>query len=383
LLSRPACSRVLVALPASDGQLGSRPLSCQTSATPGFVLQFLFMRIHSPLASLTDVLIQARESAHAYRGYLRGNEHVTRAVLIDPVLRSLGWDTANPFMVEVEKPIVDSRVDYALADSNGEIRAIIEAKKLGADLTDRRVYLSIIAYAFSAKVKDVFLTDGINWHHHSEFDPTNTQPPKVLDISGDSLIDTAAYFVNVLDAARYWPLQGDVDDLTQQVRQLESDLAELRNTVSLVSTKFPEHFLYSSDKPTSAGSADTASGFVPLDQIDDATRTKPSKLQLPDGSIVPLRSWNELLRESAKATLARNPSVTVPLKDIAGRKVQLLSKIRPPKGISYLQLEYRGEPLFLYTNYDANNCIANALHMLSYFPKEQGSLKPGALYASQ
>jgi len=233
------------------------------------------MRIHSPLASLSDVLIQVRDSAHAYRGSLRGNEHVTRAVLIDPVLRSLGWDTANPFMVEVEKPIIDSRVDYALADSNGEIRAIIEAKKLGTELTDRRVYLSVITYAFSAKVKDVFLTDGIKWHHYDEFDPTNTQPPRVLDISGDSLIDTAAYFVNVLDAARYWPPQGDVDDLTQQVRQLESDLAELRNTVSWVSTKFPEHFLYASDKPTRAGPGDTPSGFVPLDQ--STTRHAPSR----------------------------------------------------------------------------------------------------------
>ncbi len=63
------------------------------------------MRIQSPLSNLSDVLAQIKDSANQYQGTLKKNEASTRAVLIDPVLRELGWDTANTYMVEVEKTL--------------------------------------------------------------------------------------------------------------------------------------------------------------------------------------------------------------------------------------------------------------------------------------
>jgi predicted type IV restriction endonuclease len=59
------------------------------------------MRIQSPLSNLSDVLIQIKDSATRYQTTLKKNEAATRAVLVDPVLRTLGWDTANTYMVEV------------------------------------------------------------------------------------------------------------------------------------------------------------------------------------------------------------------------------------------------------------------------------------------
>ena len=72
------------------------------------------MRIPSPLSDLSDVLSQIKESAIRYEATLKKNEAATRAVLIDPVLRALGWDTADTDMVEVEKTLDQPRVDYAL-----------------------------------------------------------------------------------------------------------------------------------------------------------------------------------------------------------------------------------------------------------------------------
>ncbi len=59
------------------------------------------MAIKSPLADFTTVLGQVVEAAETYKDTLRVNESSTRAVLIDPILRTLGWDTAKPFMVEL------------------------------------------------------------------------------------------------------------------------------------------------------------------------------------------------------------------------------------------------------------------------------------------
>jgi predicted type IV restriction endonuclease len=77
------------------------------------------MRFQSPLSNLCDVLSQIKESARQYRNTLTSNEAATRAVLIDPVLRALGWDTANTNMVEVEKTLrAEVRADYVLYDYN-------------------------------------------------------------------------------------------------------------------------------------------------------------------------------------------------------------------------------------------------------------------------
>ena len=73
-----------------------------------------------------------------YRSTLKKNEAATRAVLIDPVLRSLGWDTANTYMVEVEKRMDSVRADYALYDSNSAPQIIVEAKALGTDFDQKQ-----------------------------------------------------------------------------------------------------------------------------------------------------------------------------------------------------------------------------------------------------
>lgn len=63
------------------------------------------MRLQSPLSDLSEILMRVKDSADQYKPTLSGNEAATRAALIDPILRALGWDTANADMVEVEKNI--------------------------------------------------------------------------------------------------------------------------------------------------------------------------------------------------------------------------------------------------------------------------------------
>jgi hypothetical protein len=63
------------------------------------------VQFQSPLSNLCDVLGEIKGSARQYQSILTKNEASTRAVLIDPVLRALGWDTANTHMVEIEKTL--------------------------------------------------------------------------------------------------------------------------------------------------------------------------------------------------------------------------------------------------------------------------------------
>ena len=93
------------------------------------------------------------------------HEYQTRYSLIDPVLRSLGWDTTDVRQVEVEHDTPEGRVDYALLESEvGPPAIIVEAKSLGKSLHTAAVVGQLSIYADATKAKGyAILTDGDLW----------------------------------------------------------------------------------------------------------------------------------------------------------------------------------------------------------------------------
>ena len=108
--------------------------------------------------------------------YLEESETRTRQVLIDPLLKALGWDVSDPGSVElehqIEKPLAAKgyqRADYALLNARGAPMAIIEAKRLGEDLDD--ALLQAGYYAWNKKIRWVVVTDGNHWKLYDALDP--------------------------------------------------------------------------------------------------------------------------------------------------------------------------------------------------------------------
>ena len=91
-------------------------------------------------------------------------EQDTKAALIVPVLRALGWDIEDLEDVKLEyrRRSSDNPVDYALFLLR-KPRLFIEAKSLGAHLDDGKWATQILAYATVAGVEWVALTDGNEW----------------------------------------------------------------------------------------------------------------------------------------------------------------------------------------------------------------------------
>lgn len=328
------------------------------------------MRFQSPLSNLCDVLIQIKDSAKQYNATLEKNEASTRAVLIDPVLRSLGWDIANTHMVEVERTINKVRADYTLQDSNAAPRIVVEAKSLGTKLDQQDFVMSLVQYAFNFQVNDVFLTDGLIWQHFNEFQPQNLKPVKILDIVNDDPVLCAAYLVQQLDAARFWSVGQDIDALSQRIEQLESTVATLqKNMLNTIATA-PPTTMIQTGLPSNNSSFSTTINitrlkFVDLNILTDLTNKRPSHLRLPDSSVLSVKRWKDVLRECCKFVLANNNAISLPLPDRAARKVSLISTIKPAPGISYVSEQYNGKTIFIYTNYDANNSVSNAIYVLS------------------
>ena len=112
------------------------------------------------MSELSEAVGKVRRKIARYRGK-RVNEQDTKATLIQPILRALGWDVEDIEEVQREykrKPR-DKPVDYALLLLRAP-RLFIEAKALGQDLDDRRWANQIMGYASVAGVQWVVITNG-------------------------------------------------------------------------------------------------------------------------------------------------------------------------------------------------------------------------------
>lgn len=105
--------------------------------------------------------VRGRIARHQKAGI---GEQDTKAALIAPVLRALGWDLENLEDVKLEyrRRSIDNPVDYALFLLR-TARLFIEAKSLGSRLDDGKWAAQVLSYATAAGVVWVALTDGDQW----------------------------------------------------------------------------------------------------------------------------------------------------------------------------------------------------------------------------
>lgn len=121
--------------------------------------------------SLRVLVEKLRERIDNHGNALRQSEALTRYALIDPLLRELDWDTADPDLVIPEYKTDDGPADYALL-RNDEPLMIVEAKKLGTSLRDR-VLTQGLTYCQMQGTRYCSVTDGRRWEI---YDTHNTGP---------------------------------------------------------------------------------------------------------------------------------------------------------------------------------------------------------------
>lgn len=114
------------------------------------------------MSNLQDAIEQVREKIVRY-GKTKAsiNEQNTKAALIQPIMRALGWDVEDldDVHMEYKERPADKPVDYALLLLRSPC-AFVEAKALGSSLDDRKWANQIMGYASVAGVEWVVLTDG-------------------------------------------------------------------------------------------------------------------------------------------------------------------------------------------------------------------------------
>ncbi len=121
-----------------------------------------------PLDDLFTLIHELRERIDAHGAALRQSEALTRYALIDPLLRALGWNTADPALVVPEYRSGSGSADYALL-GNGKPLMMVEAKKLDTPLRD--VVGQGIQYCLIQGTAHFSVTDGRRWEIYETHRP--------------------------------------------------------------------------------------------------------------------------------------------------------------------------------------------------------------------
>ena len=111
-----------------------------------------------------------------------GNEANTKALLIEPLLAELGWDTSDLAQVEREYRVFDgTSLDYALK-IDGEPRLFVEAKAVGKPLEDKAFISQTVNYANNEGVVWCVLTNGVAYRIYKTNEPVAMEEKLLFEI---------------------------------------------------------------------------------------------------------------------------------------------------------------------------------------------------------
>lgn len=238
------------------------------------------------LDKLVNCIETLKSRIENHRNSLQASEMRTRVALIDPLLRTLGWDVADPSMVEYEafvdeKKQFKDRADYVLISSNNgqnnEKVAILEAKKLDTLLEDDQIYWQIERYAGLAGTRYSGITDGNVWRLYSRSSIKIRDHEKILDVT----INSTPNVETALKLLVLWHPNLETGDPVEAGKPiLIKPQSELATPPASIPKAIPPD----------------PSNWVPISNFKANPKSAPPQfIRTWDGSELPIKYWNEIL----------------------------------------------------------------------------------------
>lgn len=212
------------------------------------------------LDALHDVIARLQGRIAQHGELLSKSEAATRYTLIDPLLTALAWDLSDPTQVRVEYLTDRGRADYVLFAGRKKPQAVVEAKRLGADL-DPAIRQSL-SYCLVEGIKYSVVTDGERWR---AYDSHRLVPLREKLRTSFSLTDTSRA---VGEAAWLW--RGNFESGGSPVPSAPRDDSETSALTDIL----------------------RASEGTPLTELVTVSGQKPpSSIVFPDMTAKPIGKW--------------------------------------------------------------------------------------------
>ena len=245
--------------------------------------------IASEIANLSRRIVQNRSAVSA-------SETATRNQLIEPLMRVLGWDAADPDLVVPEYSVGHGRVDYALMQFGKPI-VLIEAKKLGTKLTAETL-LQAFGYVDDPTVKYVVVCNGDNWEAH------RTPLTRRVRIAS-FVVSSGSTHSAALEAAKL-SRQVLITTLSNSSTGTTRDIGPIVAGGS--QNPDPRSDQANDEETVRKGGQDESAGpsWVSLEKLEYRVGLRrPDLMQLPDGRQVVISSWKKLWIEVAEWVTAK------------------------------------------------------------------------------
>lgn len=295
-----------------------------------------------------------KERMQSHRGVLSENETRTRMALIDPLLRTLGWDVSDPEVVTPEYNVQGRSADYALLRPNGQAAATIEAKRLGSGLTSHQ--MQMLNYANAAGISYAGLTDGNHWELYDVFKPEALDKRRILQVS---IADDPAH-ASALKLLLLWR------------PNLESGKPVEAETPILIDPPPPP--------PPPGGSSEDPNGsgdWIDLSEYNPPAGTPcPTAIRFWDDSERPLKAWYEILVAIVEKLYAEK-RLTAQDAPIGWSNSSYSVHTEPVHPTGQAFRHYRkieGTPLFVNVNLNAGQIRKSSRNFLERFGQQSATV---------
>jgi predicted type IV restriction endonuclease len=114
------------------------------------------------MSNLESIIIKTREKIQKHRENFQKNEQNVRSAIIDPILKSIGWDTGNLELVDANESNDLGFPDYTLKKRTEPV-LIIEAKRMGVEIGRSEDLGQIGKYCMEKGVDFGVVTNGSKW----------------------------------------------------------------------------------------------------------------------------------------------------------------------------------------------------------------------------
>ena len=149
--------------------------------------------------NLNEALTPIIEKIKKFRSLYEQNEMAVRDQIVNPILRSLGWNPENPEEVQPNVSTEEGVPDYSLM-KNGKKILFVEAKKLSVDIEQREVIRQLAKYSFSEGTKYGVLTNGAVWILIRSFEEGTTLTERIVwkaDLENEELLAVSRKIVAI------------------------------------------------------------------------------------------------------------------------------------------------------------------------------------------
>ena len=303
--------------------------------------------------------LQGRIEQH--RPALSQSEALTRYALIDPLLRALGWDTADPALVTPEYRVGNKSADYALLKSDG-VAVFLEAKRLDENLPPHRS--QVVAYTSELGIRYPALTNGNEWEVYDNSQLVPIDQRRILSVS----LAGAPAATNALQLLLLW----------RPNLATGKPVAAAEPIVAAAVAPEVEH--QPSPPP---GNNSPGEGWIPLAAVQTggnviggaATGLRPSAIRLPDGRESPASQWWHLPREVAEYLIGTGKLTPdhCPLGE-RGKALVITADPQPDKNGNIGRCYELSNGCFLLRTNTGVGLVHNARFLLQHFGEDAGAV---------